>query len=185
MNIENNSNYYGEYRVTKPEFYRVIAVFVFLIMCLFVGCSSQQQTNELHLGDIAPDFAVKDLTGNVHILSSKKGYPVILRFFETDCRFCKADTPAFTRFYNDNKGKGLEILYIGSFYEDEKALKDFVKELNPDFPVAVDINGRLADLYGIEAYPQTLFISPDQKILAALLGGIGEAELKEIIGQFL
>lgn len=169
----------------KFGFYYVVAILSCLLISLFSGCSPQQQTRELHLGDEAPDFAAKDLNGNVHVLSSKKGYPVILRFFETDCRFCKADTPAFTRFYSGNRAKGLEILYIGSFYEDEKALNDFVKELNPDFPVAVDANGRLADLYGIKAYPQTLFISPDQKILAALLGGVGEAELKEILGQFL
>lgn len=169
----------------KLGFYYVIAIVTCLMISLFSGCSSQQQSEELQLGDIAPDFAAKDLNLNVHILSSKKGRPVILRFFETDCRFCKADTPAFTRFYNKYKGKGLEILYIGSFYEDEKALREFVRELNPDFPVAVDTNGRLADLYGIKAYPQTLFISPDQKILAALLGGVGEAELLEILGQYL
>ncbi len=169
----------------KPSLYCVVAILIWLLISPISGCSPQQQTKELHLGDVAPDFAAKDLSGNVHVLSSNKGHPVILRFFETDCRFCKADTPAFTRFYSSNKAKGLEILYIGSFYEDEKALREFVQELNPDFPVAVDTDGRLADLYGIKAYPQTLFISPDQKILAALLGGVGEAELKEILGQFL
>jgi len=163
----------------------ITAACAILLYCLLTGCVSEQKIEELQLGDTAPDFAVKDLQGKVHVLSSKKGNPVILRFFQTDCRFCKADTPAFTRFYQNNRERGLEILYVGSFYEDEKALKSFVKELNPDFPVAVDANGRLADLYGIVAYPQTLFISPDQKILAALLGGVGEAELQEILGSYL
>lgn len=169
----------------KPGTRLAIAVLSVVVLLLFVGCSPQEQARDLQLGDIAPDFAVKDLQGDVLVLSSKKGKPVIVRFFETDCRFCKADTPVFTNFYNENKDKGLEIIYIGSFYEDEKALKKFVEEINPNFPVAMDANARLANLYGIKAYPQTLFISPDQTILAALLGGVGKAELQEILGQYL
>ena len=44
-------------------------------------------------GDAAPDFAAKDLDGNVAVLSSLGNGPIILRFFESNCRFCKADTP--------------------------------------------------------------------------------------------
>lgn len=139
----------------------------------------------LQLGDTAPDFAAKDLDGNVTVLSNFSGSPVILRFFETGCRFCKADTPAFSKFYRKFRNNGLQLLYIGSFYESAEALQAFIDELEVDFPVAMDKGARLADLYGIRAYPQTLFISPEQKIVAAILGGVGEAELMEILGKYL
>ncbi len=163
-----------------------LTVFLPVVIILTLACCTPQpERRELQLGDVAPDFAIKDLDGRVQVLSSKKGHPVILRFFETDCRFCKADTPSFTKFYRDHRAGGLEILYIGSFYEGEKALRNFVDELNTDFPVAVDEQGRLADLYNILAYPQTIFISPEQKILAAILGGVGEAELREVFKDYL
>lgn len=155
-----------------------------LVCCilLFSGCVQEEQSRPLKLGDTAPDFAVKDLQGNVFVLSNARGGPVILRFFETNCRFCRADTPAFTQFYAAHKNKGLQVVYIGSFYEKEADLQAFAKELGLVFPVALDKEARLANLYGIRAYPQTIFISPERKILAALLGGVGEAELQEIFG---
>lgn len=156
-----------------------------MFMVLFAGCVQEEKVKNLQLGDPAPDFAAKDLAGKVTVLSSLKGNPVILRFFETGCRFCKADTPAFSKFYQKYNSKGLQLLYIGSFYESNEALRDFIDELEINFPVAMDEDARLADLYGIRAYPQTIFISPDQKIVAAILGGVGEAELVEILGQYL
>lgn len=158
---------------------------LFIFLLLFSGCVQEEKAQNLQLGDPAPDFAVKDLAGRVTVLSNFAGSPVILRFFETGCRFCKADTPAFSRFYDKYKGKDLQLLYIGSFYESEEALRTFIDELHIDFPVAMDEGARLADLYGVRVYPQTLFISPDQKIVAAILGGVGEAELEEILGKYL
>lgn len=161
-----------------------LTTWLLLLFCVFLlsGCVREEKSGPLQLGDTAPDFAVKDLQGKVFVLSSLQGSPVILRFFETNCRFCRADTPAFTQFYTTHKDKGLQVLYIGSFYEKEADLHAFAKELGLVFPVALDKEARLADLYGIRAYPQTIFISPERKILAALLGGVGEAELQEIFG---
>ena len=156
-----------------------------LLLPLFLGCVQDKKIKPLQLGDTAPDFAVKDLEGKVIVLSNLHDSPVILRFFETNCRFCRADTPAFTKFYLEHKDQGLQVLYIGSFYEKVESLQAFADELGIVFPIAMDKKAELADLYDIRAYPQTVFISPDQKILAAILGGVGEAELQEILGKYL
>ncbi|MBU1568380.1 MAG: TlpA family protein disulfide reductase [Proteobacteria bacterium] len=163
----------------------LICIFVFLLARLLIGCDRETPPARLQLGDLAPDFAAKDLDGNVVVLSSLKEGPVVLRFFESNCRFCKADTPAFSEFYKKHQNKGLKILYIGSFYESDKSLRAFAEELGTIFPVILDNAAKLADQYGIRAYPQTLFLSPDHKIVAALLGGVGEAELSEILGKYL
>jgi len=155
-----------------------------LFVALLASCNPVEPVKELSLGDIAPDFAIKDLDGNVIVLSSLRGRPVVLRFFETDCRFCKADTPAFVNFYKKNGEENLTIIYIGSFYESEQSLAEFAAELGVVFPVVMDKGGRLANLYNILAYPQTLFLGPEGEILAAILGGVGEAELEEIIAPF-
>jgi peroxiredoxin len=167
--------------------YKVFLGFMFLLLLfpLLFGCVQEKKTKPLQLGDTAPDFAVKDLEGKVIVLSNLHGSPVILRFFETNCRFCRADTPAFTKFYLEHKNQGLQVLYIGSFYENVERLQAFGDELDIVFPIAMDKKAGLADLYDIRAYPQTVFISPDQKILAAILGGVGDAELQEIMGKYL
>ncbi len=159
---------------------------VLVFACLLhTGCSREDEPRGLRLGDPAPDFAAKGIDDKVVVLSSLRGGPVILRFFETNCRFCKADTPVFKEFYRKYQERGLQVIYIGSFYEKRDTLQKFVKEMQLDFPVVMDTEAKLADLYDIRAYPQTLFIGPDQKILAALLGGVGRAEMQEILGKYL
>lgn len=161
-------------------------VFIFLLGRLLLGCDKPtSHSGPWQLGDAAPDFAAKDLDGNVTVLSSLGNGPVILRFFESNCRFCKADTPILDAFYRRHRDQGLKVLYIGSFYENEKSLRAFVAELNPGFPVILDQGAKLADLYDIRAYPQTIFLSPDQRFAGALLGAVGEAELNEILGKYL
>lgn len=159
---------------------------LFAALFFLAGCQSEEKSGKgLQLGDQAPDFAAKTLADKVVVLSSLRGRPVILRFFETGCRFCRADTPAFKRFYTQNKAAGLQVFYIGSFYESRQDLLKFIEELDLTFPVAMDEGAKLADLYGIRAYPQTIFIGPEGQLLAALLGGVSEAEMQEILGRFL
>jgi len=162
--------------------YHLLAAIVF---CLLSGCQQEPVRGEFRLGDPAPDFAARDLDGGVVVLSSLRGKPVILRFFETDCRFCRADTPVITELYQKYREQGLVILYIGSFYDKESSLRAFIDELGIDFPVVMDGSAKLADLYQIKVYPQTLFISPDQRLLGALLGAVGEAEVREIFAEHL
>ncbi len=57
-------------------------------------------------------FVLEDLTGKTIQLSSLVNRPVVIRFFITDCKFCKADTPVFNKYYNRHKDQGLMILYI-------------------------------------------------------------------------
>lgn len=154
-------------------------------LCLVsAACQTQEKEKGLHLGDPAPDFAAKGIDDRVLVLSSLRGSPVILRFFETTCRFCKADTPVFKEYYQMYHGRGLRVVYIGSFYEKRETLQKFAEEMQLDFPVVMDTEAKLADLYDIRAYPQTLFIDPEQKILAAILGGVGRAEMEEILGRY-
>ncbi len=170
----------------SSQTFALICIFLFLLTRILIGCDKSETTaTGLQLGQVAPDFAAKDLDGNVIVLSSLNKGPVILRFFETNCRFCKADTPIFTDFYRKNQEKGVKVLYIGSFYENEKSLRSFAEELATDFPVLLDDGAKLANLFGIRAYPQTLFLGPDRKILGGILGGVSEAEISEIIGKYL
>lgn len=167
----------------EERFFRRWLVMLFCL--ILAGCSPQETPKGLRLGDPAPDFAAKGLDDRVIVLSSLRGGPVILRFFESSCRFCKADTPAFKEFYHKYRERGLQVIYVGSFYEKRENLQKFAADMQIDFPIVMDAEAKLADLYDIRAYPQTLFISPDQKILAAMLGGVGKAELQEILGKYL
>ena len=42
-----------------------------------------QSQDERHPRELAPDFALPDLDGQVHTLSEQRGHPVVLAYFAT------------------------------------------------------------------------------------------------------
>jgi len=151
-------------------------------LCLLAGCGNR--VKPLRIGDKAPEFAALDMQGNQVSLADARGNPVILRFWSTDCKFCRADTPIFNRYFAAYKDKGLKVVYI-NVTQTEQEVKAFIEELGIIFPVIRDGGGKIARSFNIKAQPMTIILSPEHTLLAAILGGVSEAELKELIGRYL
>ncbi|KPJ97593.1 MAG: hypothetical protein AMJ60_10795 [Desulfobacterales bacterium SG8_35] len=151
---------------------------------LFNSCSGGS-TKAIRVGDTIAAFSGTDLAGKTFSLAAHKGKPVIVRFFLLNCPYCKADTPVFNKFYETYRHKGLEIVYINNNGADTEEVKTFVRELKIDFPVIFDPQGKIARQYNVKVQPLTLVLSPEHKLRAALLGGVSEAELNELLGQYL
>ncbi len=160
---------------------RLLALFLVLF---FAGCGGGKPGKPLKLGDQAPAFTARDLAGQTISLAAWQGKPVILRFWSTDCKYCRADTPIFNSYFDKYQARGLQVVYI-SRNPDEKTVRDFVADLDIRFPVVIDSRGELAALYHVKVDPQTIIINPEQKIVAAILGGVSEAELQRLLGAYL
>ena len=160
---------------------------IFLLCSVFfaiAACSgSDQAAKKLKLGDPAPDFSGNDLNGQPLSLAAYQGHPVILRFWSTDCKFCRADTPIFNQYFEKYKEAGLRVVYVNR-HSDEATVRKFVADLEIGFPVLIDKDGAISSRYNIKVEPQTIIISPDHKIIAAILGGVSEAELKNMMGGY-
>jgi peroxiredoxin len=139
----------------------------------------------LKIGDRAPAFSVVDLQGQAIASESWQGSPVILRFWDTECKYCRADSPIINSYFDTYREQGLKVLYVATANETIERVKAYMEELDIGFPVALDKDGSMARDYQVSLVPQTIFISPDQKIITAVLGGVGEAELQELLGPYL
>lgn len=156
----------------------------FFILLVVAGCGKEKE-ERLKIGDQAPDFVINDMNDNPLHLAAWKGKPVILRFWDTECKYCRADTPVFNRYFEKYKEKGLKVVYINTGKESVDVVKNFVKDLGIPFPVVMQKGDEIATLFNVRIVPQTVIINPDQKIIAAILGGVGEAELQELVAKFL
>lgn len=154
-----------------------------LCLLALAGCTKNKPARPLKIGDPAPVFSVLDLAGQEVSMTAYLGKPVILRFWSTDCKYCRADTPIFNAYFDRYKSQGLKVVYISRNTE-EKTVRDFVADLDIHFPVVIDMDGGLAALYHVKLDPQTIVVSPDQKIVAAILGGVSEAELDKLLGDY-
>ena len=172
------------FRYRRTRFVRLSFFLALLALLPLAGCGGNQAKGPLKIGDPAPDFTLTALAGEVISLHNWRGHPVIMRFWSTDCVYCRADTPIFNKFYEKYKDRGLRVVYVNSGASQEDVAR-FVNELAIPFPVVMDENGRVAALYRVKIVPQTIFIDPDQRIDAAVPGGINEEELQKLLGKYL
>jgi peroxiredoxin len=160
------------------------AFFLCSLLLILVACSGNDKVGgRLEIGDPAPEFSGTDLNGRPVSLAAYKGKPVILRFWSTECKFCRADTPIFNQYFEKYKEAGLRVVYINR-QSDETTVRRFVADLDIGFPVLIDKDGAISTSYNIKIEPQTIFISPDHRLLGAILGGVSETDMKSILGGY-
>jgi peroxiredoxin len=161
-----------------------LLVFITLTAALLLLNSCSGGSTPIRVGDTISSFSATTLDNKTFSLSSHMGKPVIVRFFLIDCPYCRADTPIFNKFYQKYREQGLDIVYINNDGNNIDAVKNFVKELDIKFPVIFDPDGKIAKQYNVRIQPLTLILSPEHKLLAALLSGVSEPELNELLGKY-
>jgi thiol-disulfide isomerase/thioredoxin len=125
----------------------------------------------LPLGHPMPDFTLQDTRGSDYsigkIAPQKK--LVLINFWATWCTPCRLEMPNLEKLYEKNSGEGLLILAVNEDRDPGK-LSAYLKEKPVGFPVLVDHDGALAERLGIRAFPTTILVPADGKIMAVVEG---------------
>ena len=103
---------------------------VALSIGLMSACSSGRRNQVV----VAPNFELKDLSGNTVRLNSFKGHPVLLDFWATWCGPCRMSIPLVQEFYMRHKSEGLEVLGL-NMDDDPSGVYGFVKQFKMTYPV--------------------------------------------------
>jgi peroxiredoxin len=154
-------------------------VFLALVLMGLAGCSSPGP-GRLVVGAQAPDFSAKDLDGSAVRLAAMRGAPAVLRFFQPDCPFCRADTRGFSAYQEKNHGRGLRTVYIAEWPKEDE-VRSFRDRLGIGFPVIFDKDGAIAARFFVRTLPETVIVGPDGKVAAVMVGGVSEAQLAEVV----
>ena len=110
----------------------------------------------VQVGDEAPNFTLRDLTGNVMSLSQLRGKVVLLNFWATWCGPCRTSIPHLNDIHNKFKEKGLIVIGQDVWENDIKLVDPFVKEMGKKmtYRVALDLvpegekaKGRMAETW--------------------------------------
>lgn len=111
----------------------------------------------LNEGDIAPDFQLQTLDGEPAKLSDYRGHNVMVNFWATWCPPCRAEMPDMERFHQDTDIVILAV-NITETESNIQDVEDFVDEFNLTFPILLDEQIEVADLYRIQPIPSTFMI---------------------------
>ncbi len=138
------------------------AVYSLIFLVFMLGISDVAWG--LQAGEVAPDFALKDLTGKYVSLSGYKGKVVYLLFGATWCPYCVAEIPKITEIHAKYSQKGLVLLNIDILESREKVLA-FANRKKLVFPVLLDDDGEIAQRYGVIGVPTKVLIDRTGKVV--------------------
>ena len=80
--------------------------------------------------------------------------------------------------YQKFRSKGVAFLSVNVVWDKERPAKRFVEDYHLPYPVGRDADGRIGNLYGVDAVPTTFFIAKDGKLVDRVEGA--PEDFKEI-----
>lgn len=129
-------------------------------------------------GHPAPDFALKNLDGEIIRLSNYQGTPVIINFWATWCPPCRAEFPDFQK-VSVEQGEKLVIIGVNHTTGDSPQLvPGFVDEFGITFPIVLDESGETVKTYRVVGLPTTVFIDRNGIINEVFTGPINKAYIE-------
>jgi peroxiredoxin len=126
-----------------------------LLVLLFLNASLVAQPSQVYengyivkVGQMAPDFMIREAGGKNYNLSELRGKVVMLQFTASWCTVCRQEMPFIEKeIWKAKKSAGLAVIGIDRDEPVDKVLK-FQKDIKVSYPLALDPG---ADIFGLFA----------------------------------
>jgi cytochrome c biogenesis protein CcmG, thiol:disulfide interchange protein DsbE len=151
------------------------------------GASTSGQVPAPQQGFLAPDFELKNPSGETVKLSGLRGQAVLVNLWATWCPPCRAEMQSIEKMYQEYKDEGFTVLAVNMTYQDDPlAVMPFVHEQGLTFPILLDETAEMANAYQLRSLPSSYFIRRDGIINEVVIGGpMSEALLRTRIEGIL
>jgi thiol-disulfide isomerase/thioredoxin len=135
---------------------------------------------DIVMGEKAPDFTLLDMDGNQVKLSDYEGKMVFLNFWATWCTYCDIEMPDLQKVHDDHE----DLVVLAVNVREEKGLvQDYLDEGGYDFPVVLDDDGHIAQVYLVSGMPTTYFLSDEGILLGYQPGMLTLEQMEDVIVQ--
>ncbi len=122
------------------------------------------------LGEEAPTFDFETMTGEKFDYAAHKGKSVILLdFWATWCGPCRKGLPIVAEVAKQMSGKGV-VAYAVNLQEGKEEVAAFLKDNELPISIGLDLEGKVATAFQVQAIPHTVIIGKDGLIQAVHIG---------------
>ena len=121
-------------------------------------------------GQQAPAFSLKNSAGESQTLSQYSNHVILINFWATWCAPCVSEMASLDRLYQKYKDRGFVVIAVSVDEEGWKAIDEFLKKIPVTFPILLDSDYKVADLYGTYRVPESYLIDQEGKVIDKILG---------------
>ena len=126
-------------------------------------------SSTLEVGKPAPDFSVRDQSGNELRLSDLRGNVVFLNFWATNCAPCEAEMPDMEIVSQIFKGRPFRMVAI-SIDLDWGPVSSFYKRYGITLPTYLDPGRKVFNAYRLTGTPETFIIDGEGILQRVYIG---------------
>ncbi len=132
----------------------------------------------------APDFTLQTLDGESVSLSDYRGKLVMINFWASWCPPCNSEMPDLQRYYEQHQDD--DFIILGVNYQDTPdKVQAFVEKYGVTFPILLDSDGRVANLFGVQGLPTSFFVDKEGNVLGYQPGPVTKEMLEDGITPLL
>ena len=124
------------------------------------------------VGDPMPAYTVPLLDGNTFDTKIERGSVVLLNVWATWCGPCRFEIPELQALHKKYSDRGFKVVGVSVDDTGVAGVKQFIADNKVTYPIAVDADGRVANLLSTTVLPTTVLIGRDGKILWRKVGAV-------------
>jgi thiol-disulfide isomerase/thioredoxin len=147
--------------------------------------SGKNQPLDVTAGLLIPDFKVNLYTGvdtpvETHSYEQLKKKVTLINFWASWCDGCMEEMPSMVKLFDTYQSQGFTVLSINVDENPFKVIPEIKEKFKIKFPIGIDTNNLLSDLFAVNSIPLTLLVDSQNKVMAVYSGEIDwmSAELK-------
>src|SRR5258708_15198227 len=134
---------------------------------------------------LAPSWKLRDVNGKELTSADFKVKVVVLDFWATWCRPCRAEIPGYVDLYKKYGKAGLVIVGVSLDSKGPTVVKKFMDEYKMNYPVVMGDQSIAEQFGGVEAIPTTFLIDREGRIRHQKVGALETSDYEKLIKSVL